>query len=160
MLITDPASPEFDSYASVSDLQAFATARGYEVPADAAECENLLVQAMDYLAGIDWRGYRTDPAQPQAWPRRGVTADGVSLPDTTIPRQLVQAQCRLAIEAQEIELMPSFDAGGEVVQESVSGAVSVTYAQGSSRSAASFPWLNNMLRGLVGSSNQVRLVRG
>jgi len=46
MLITDPASPEFDSYASVSDLQAFATARGYEVPADAAECENLLVQAM------------------------------------------------------------------------------------------------------------------
>ncbi|WP_024561697.1 DnaT-like ssDNA-binding protein [Franconibacter pulveris 601] len=160
MLITDPASPDFNSYASAADLQAFAAARGYAIPDDAAERENLLVQAMDYLAGINWRGCRTNSSQPQAWPRSGVKADGVELPDSAIPRQLVQAQCRLAIEAQEIELMPSFDAGGEVVQESVSGAVSVSYAPGTSRSAASFPWLSNMLRGLAVSSGQVRLVRG
>lgn len=160
MLTTDPASPDFNSYASAADLQAFAAVRGYAIPDDAAERENLLVQAMDYLAGINWRGCRTDSSQPQAWPRSGVKADGVELPDSAIPRQLVQAQCRLAIEAQEIELMPSFDAGGEVVQESVSGAVSVSYAPGTSRSAASFPWLGNMLRGLAVSSGQVRLVRG
>lgn len=160
MLVTDPMSPDFDSYASVSDLQAFAAARGYNIPADAGECETLLVQAMDYLAGIDWRGCRADASQPQAWPRHGVMVDGVALSDSVIPRPLVQAQCRLAVEAQEIDLMPSFDAGGEVVQESVAGAVSVSYAQGTSRSVASFPWLSNMLRGLVGSQNQVRLVRG
>lgn len=160
MLITNPTLPDFNSYASVADLQAFAAARGYAIPDNAEECENLLVQAMDYLAGINWRGCRTESSQPQSWPRRGVKADGVELPDSSIPRQLLQAQCRLAIEAQEIELMPSFDAGGEVVQESVSGAVSVSYAQGTSRSAASFPWLSNMLRGLAVSSGQARLVRG
>jgi hypothetical protein len=160
MLITDPLSPDFNSYASVDDLKAYATTRGCDIPATDDECVILLLQAMDYLSGIEWRGSRSSDSQSQAWPRTGVYYDGVAVPGTVIPRQIVTAQCRLAIEAQEIDLSPSFNSGGDVVQESVSGAVSISYSPGTSKSTPLFPWLNGLLRGFIGSINQVRLVRG
>lgn len=42
MLVTDPDSPDFESYASVDDLRVLATSRGYEVPADDSACKKLL----------------------------------------------------------------------------------------------------------------------
>ncbi|HEJ7118805.1 DnaT-like ssDNA-binding protein [Serratia sp. SM29] len=160
MLITDPTSPDFNSYASVDDARAFAVGRGYQLPDDDHECETLLVQAMDYLAGQSWRGSRSSPVQALPWPRSGVIVDGVLLASDKIPRQIIQAQCHLAVEAQETDLTPSFNGGAEVVQEAVSGAVSVSYAPGTSNSAPTFPWLSGLLRGFVGAMNQVRVVRG
>ncbi|WP_140920996.1 DnaT-like ssDNA-binding protein [Limnobaculum xujianqingii] len=151
MLITDPTLPGFNSYASVDDLRQFAITRGYHVPESDDECEPLLFQAMDYLTGQNWRGYRSSPEQALPWPRSGVIVDGVEVAADRIPSQLIQAQCRLAIEAQETDLTPSFSGGGEVVAESISGAVSVQYAEGSSASPPYFPWLTGLLRGLLGS---------
>lgn len=160
MLITDPMSPDFNSYASVDDARAFAAGRGYQLPDDDHECEMLLVQAMDYLAGQSWRGSRSSTEQAQPWPRSGVVVDGVLLASDKIPLQIIQAQCRLAVESQETDLTPSFNGGAEVVQEAVSGAVSVSYAPGTSNSGPTFPWLTGLLRGFVGAMNQVRVVRG
>lgn len=160
MLVTDTGSPDFESYASVADLRDLADRRGYELPVEDAECERLLLQAMDYLAGMKWKGTRTRPEQPQAWPRTCVVVDGATLPGSTIPKQLIQAQCRLAIEAQETDLQPSFTGGAEVLQEALSGAVSVTYAQGSRAAAPSFTWLGGLLRGMVTASGQISVVRG
>lgn len=160
MLVTDPASPDFESYASVADLRDLAGRRGYEVPAEDIECEQVLLQAMDYLAGLKWKGNRADPEQSQAWPRTCVVVDGATLPGNTIPKQVIQAQCRLAVEAQETDLQPSSSGGGEVLQETVTGAVSVTYAQGSRTAAPSFSWLGGLLRGMVMGSSQISIVRG
>ena len=160
MLITDPTAPDFNSYASVADARDFATTRGYSLPDDDSECETLLMQAMDYLAGLSWRGGRSSPEQALPWPRSGVIVDGGLLASDKIPLQLIQAQCRLAVEAQETDLSPSFNGGAEVVQEAVSGAVSVSYAPGTSSATPTFPWLTGLLRGLVGAMNQVRVVRG
>lgn len=150
MLITDPTSPDINSYASVQDLRDFAEVRGYSIPEDERECEALLMQAMDYLAGQSWRGSRSSPGQALPWPRSGVVVDGVPLASDKIPRQLIQAQCRLAVEAQETDLTPSFAGGGEVVAESVSGAVAVQYAEGSGGNAPHFSWLAGLLNGLLG----------
>ncbi|MBH2977804.1 hypothetical protein I5R25_06050 [Serratia marcescens] len=160
MLITDPMSPGFNSYASVQNARDFATTRGYSLPDDDSECETLLMQAMDYLAGQSWRGSRSSPDQMLPWPRSGVVVDGVLLASDKIPSQIIQAQCHLAVEAQETDLTPSFNGGAEVVQEAVSGAVSVSYAPGTSNSVPTFPWLTGLLRGFVGAMNQVRVVRG
>ncbi|SUP84863.1 DnaT-like ssDNA-binding protein [Yersinia wautersii] len=160
MLVTDPDSPDFESYASVDDLRVLATSRGYEVPADDSACKKLLLQGMDYLAGLIWKGSRSVAEQPLFWPRSGVVVDGHLLPKDVIPKQVIQAQCRLAIEAQVIDLSPAFAGGGEVTQETVVGAVSVSYAEGSGASAPSFTWLNGLLRGMITSTNQVRVVRG
>ncbi|PRD13979.1 hypothetical protein CQW29_18410 [Pantoea coffeiphila] len=160
MLITDPLSLHMDSYASVAVLRDLAGARGYDIPADDDECERLLIQAMDYLAGLKWKGQRGSASQPNAWPRSGVEVDGFTLSPHTIPVQLIQAQCRLAIEAQNTDLQPATSGGAEVLQESVSGAVSITYAEGTSRDPPSFPWLSGLLRGMVAGFGQVSLVRG
>lgn len=160
MLVADPHSPDFNSYASVIDLRAFAIGRGYTVPADDAECGQMLVQAMDYLEGQQWRGQRSDPSQPLSWPRSGVRFDGVDLPDNAIPQRLVDAQCRLAIESQEIDLTPSVAGGGAVTMERVEGAVTVQYEPGTKKAAPSFPWFYSSLRGMVVGSNQIRIERG
>ncbi|EPU0348254.1 DnaT-like ssDNA-binding protein [Yersinia enterocolitica] len=124
MLVTNPGSPSFESYASVDDLRDLAASRGYDVPVDDESCEQLLLQGMDYLAGLIWKGSRTVAGQPLFWPRTGVVVDGYLLPKDVIPKQIIQAQCRLAVEAQEIDLSPAFAGGGEVTQETVVGAVS------------------------------------
>jgi len=160
MLVADPHIPGFNSYASVADLRAFAAGRGYTVPADDDECSMLLMQAMDYLEGKAWRGQRSSASQPLSWPRAGVRFDGVDLPDDFIPQRLVDAQCRLAIESQEIDLTPSVAGGGAVVMERVEGAVTVQYEPGTNKAAPSFPWLYSSLRGLVVGGNQIRIERG
>lgn len=160
MLVSDPHSPDFNTYASVVDLRAFAAGRGYTVPADDGECGRLLMQAMDYLDGKSWRGQRSDAAQSLSWPRTGVRYDGLDLPGDTIPQRLVDAQCRLAIESQEIDLTPSVAGGGAVIAESVQGAVSVQYEPGTNKASPSFPWFYSSLRGLVVGGNQIRIKRG
>lgn len=160
MLVADPHSPGFNTYASVADLRAFAAGRGYTVPADDDECGMLLMQAMDFLEGKAWCGQRYSTSQPLSWPRSGVRFDGIDLPDDTIPQRLVDAQCRLAIESQEIDLTPSVSGGGAVIAESVQGAVSVQYEPGTNKATPSFPWFYSSLRGLVVGGNQVRIERG
>lgn len=160
MLVADPYSPDFNSYASVNDLRAFAAGRGYTVPTDDGECGQLLMQAMDFLEGKSWRGQRSDVVQPLSWPRAGVRFDGVDLPDDAIPQRLVDAQCRLAIESQEIDLTPSVAGGGAVTMERVEGAVTVQYEAGTNKAAPSFPWFYSLLRGLVVGGNQIRIERG
>lgn len=160
MLVADPASLDFNSYASVIDLKAFADSRGYTIPTDDAECAQLLVQAMDYLEGLAWRGERGVSSQPLSWPRTGLRFDGVDLPDDAIPKQLVSVQCRLAVESQEIDLVPSVAGGGAVTMERVEGAVTVQYEAGTNKAVPSFPWLFASLRGLVVGGKQVRVLRG
>lgn len=160
MLVADPNSPGFNSYASVSDLRVFAAGRGYTVPADDGECGQMLMQAMDYLEGQQWRGQRSSATQSLSWPRSGVRFDGVDLLDDAIPQRLVDAQCRLAIESQEIDLTPSVAGGGAVIAESIQGAVSVQYEPGTNKATPSFPWFYSSLRGLVVGGNQVRIERG
>jgi hypothetical protein len=120
------------------DLRAFAAGRGYTIPADDGECGQMLMQAMDFLEGKAWRGQRSSASQPLSWPRSGVRFDGVDLPDDAIPQRLVDAQCRLAIESQEIDLTPSVSGGGAVIDGERQGAVTVQYEPGTNK-APSFP---------------------
>lgn len=148
MIITDSTSSNFNSYASVDDLRAYSSARGYEIPPDDEQCGHLLTQAMDYLESVNWRGARAEESQPLAWPRSGVKVDGVTLSASLIPNRIKHAQCRLAIEAQETDLNPTKN-GGAVTLERVEGAVTVQYDGASNDGTVSFPWLFNMLRGMT-----------
>lgn len=152
MIITDPTSPDFNSYTSVSDLRDFATARGYEIPTDDTTCEHLLMQAMDFLDSVNWKGSRSAPDQPLAWPRDGVFIDGEKVDKEIIPTRIKQAQCRLAVEAQETDLNPT-QSGGAVTMERVEGAVTVQYDGSSNDGTVSFPWLLAMLRGMTKSAS-------
>lgn len=142
---TDPASPDFNSYASVDDLTAFAASRGYDVP-DEDQCPALLFQAMDYLNGLNWLGVRADPEQPLPWPRCGIYLDDRLLKPDVIPRQLVQAQCRLALAALDGELDGTLTRG---VTMEMAGKVSLQYSGDADSGEVYFPWLSGLLRGLL-----------
>ncbi|MBD1228660.1 DnaT-like ssDNA-binding protein [Xenorhabdus griffiniae] len=158
MINSDKNSPEFNSYASVEDLKQFAAQRGYSLPDDSV-LPPLLFQAMDYLSTKQWKGQKTNAGQPLAFPRKGVYVDGESVSADVIPKQIIQAQCRLAIDSLEHDLTPTV--GGEVLSESVSGAVSVTYAEGTNSGKPNMSWLNGMLRDfLSGGGVTFKVFRG
>lgn len=124
MINTDMSATDANSYASDDDLTSFATLRGIDLP---EKLEPLLIRAMDYLEGLDWIGVKANPRQPLAWPRVNVVLDGHDLPHDELPRQVITAQCMLAIEAIEGDLLSSVREAA-VKTERVEGAVTMTYA--------------------------------
>lgn len=124
MINTDATSSDMNSYAGEADLKAFAELRDIELP---EKLSSLLIKAMDYLEGMEWVGYRASPRQPLAWPRVNVVLDGYELPVDVIPKQVITAQCMLAVEAIDGDLLSSVREAA-VKSERVEGAVSTTYA--------------------------------
>lgn len=150
MIDSDKMSPTFNSYASVADLKNYASARLLTLPDD-AELPSLLIVAMDYLESQKWQGKRTDVHQPLSFPREGLIRDGIVISSEIIPQQVIQAQCRLAVESQENDLQPTL--GAEVISERIEGAITVQYAEGTNTGAPNFPWLKGLLLGLIDISD-------
>ncbi|WP_444959676.1 DnaT-like ssDNA-binding protein [Microbulbifer sp. VVAC002] len=125
-----------NSYASVQDLRDYAGARGVDLSAlSDAECEPLLIRAMDFLESKRdrYKGYISTQGQPLQWPRAdawGISYPDALFPSNEIPRELVYAQLALAIEARENDLQPNRlpTDTGPITKERVEGAIDVTYA--------------------------------
>lgn len=141
--------PNANSYVTVAEFRAYNEERLREVPAAEADCEALLIKAMDYLQSLDYAGELVDPDQSLLWPRKCVEVADVYLDTDFIPKPLKQAQCVLGFLAQTIELLPNYAAGakGGIQSESVYGAVARTYFK--SEIASVQPYLTQ-IRSLLG----------
>ena len=146
-----------NSYASASDLAAYADARGIELT---GEPDQLLIKAMDYLAALEdsWQGSRVSATQSLAWPRQGVYLYGYPVASDSVPQSLKDGQCQLAIEADTQSLMPTVQPGvtGSVIREKVD-VIEVAYAEGSNNTQPIFTAANRILKPLMratgGASN-------
>lgn len=151
------------TYATVTQLKAFAAARGLSVPSAQSECEVLLVKAADAMRGLAYKGDRVSRSQAMDFPRSGVCIDGFSYASTEIPIEVVHGQCALAIEAQTTDLLPTAAASayGPVIQETV-GPVSTTYAEsGVSRSTPLVQKARIFLaKALSHGGNTMAIIRG
>lgn len=132
--------PNASSYTSAADLRAYATARGVTLATEDAPgdliVDQLAIKAMDYIEANrsyfwGWRAY--PETQRLEFPRDGVPEpDGAYVGTTTVqngyenlliagyayrppaplPRELVEAQCRLVMKVKEgIDLMPTQQSG-------------------------------------------------
>lgn len=149
------AKADSQSYATVAELRAYATLRSASVPATGAAgdtaCEVLLIKAMDYLEAQNFVGCKLSPAQALQWPRADAYVDEWPIPYNEIPRQLVQAQCALAIEAQTIDLLPTTKANapGAKISETI-GPISTSWANpGSVRRTPAVAKADALLRCLL-----------
>lgn len=130
-----------DSYVSVDEFIAYASARGETVEPDTAE--GLLFDAMAYLEKFSsetnpaYKGYKATAAQALQWPRTDVVIDRFPFPKNQIPAQLKRAQMQLGIEAMTFDLMPSSD-GFAVAKEKVD-VIEVEYATGGRLSGSTTP---------------------
>jgi hypothetical protein len=110
-----------NSYVDVATARTYATDRGLTLSADDATVESQLVLAMDYLEALrdEYQGSKTDTTTPQnlQWPRQNVVIDGEDFSDSAIPVELVDAQCRLAVEQETgYDLFPT-DSGKFITKE-------------------------------------------
>lgn len=165
-LIVEDGSKVADanSYVSVADARSYATLRGVTLPVADGDVEALLVKAMDFIEAqrSRFQGDKTYTDQALQFPRTGVYVDGLLLGSTSVPRELRYAQMALAVEAQTNDLMPSRlpTDKGPVTQESVEGAVSVTYANtGRLNSVPAFAKADALLTPLM-KRNGLSVVRG
>ena len=121
-----------NTYATVTELRAFADLQGVELPCADDDAEKLLSKAMAFLessAQINrYQGSRVSSSQALAWPRHGVSFDGLAVSSTEIPSPLKNAQMQLAIEANTVDLMPNreLNAPGPISSEGV-GPLKVSY---------------------------------
>ena len=159
------SNPAANTYATVAQLRSFSAARGATLPAADADCEVLLLRAMDYVEAQEsrYQGERMRFDQPLAWPRTGVIVYGRGLASNVIPAPLLNAQMALAIQAQTADLMPAQLPGerGAVTRYAV-GSLEMEYADPVSQTTTPrFPAVEAFLAPLMAGAGYgtIRLVR-
>lgn len=119
-----------NSYVTLAEARAYATARGKTLPADDTALTALLITAVDYLEAqrARYQGSKVSATQELQFPREGVQIDGIDLEATAIPSILKYAQIRLAIEAGAgVDLMPT--RSGAFVKKEVVGPIETEYSE-------------------------------
>lgn len=153
-----------DSFISVSDADAYHTARGNTgwTGTDTVKGQ-ALVRATSYLEqkyGLKWAGYRKTSTQALSWPRQFVPIPNLLIPeyltDSTIPVEVKNACAILALKALTAELIT--DEERAVISESVSGAVSVTYSEFASQQKV-YPEISLTLNRYLGASSGLQMIR-
>lgn len=110
-----------NSYATLTEIRAFAALRGVTLSAVDATLEILAIKAMDYLESLrgDYQGIKVYEDQALQFPRSDVYVDGFILASTTIPVLLKNAQCQLCIELHNgVDILPT-STGGSIKREKV-----------------------------------------
>jgi len=133
-----------ESYASVAEADAYHAARGNTDWDAVDDKEAALRKATEHMLQtytLRWSGYRAKSTQALDWPRSqaerknvlmGSAVEGIVYYESTVvPMEVKRACMELAVRAASAALTADLDR--EVASESVSGAVSVTYVQGSRR---------------------------
>ena len=114
--------PGANSYVSISEAREYAMNRGVVYVGNDDEVASMLIRATDYLESLatKYQGVRTFEYQALQWPRTGVLIYGQALPPTSIPKTLVNAQCKLAMLIHEgIDLQPTITAESFVTRRKI-----------------------------------------
>lgn len=167
---TGAGLPDAESYASVSDADAYQAARGVTLwtSLTTVEREEALRRATEMMVGLyrlRWAGYRMTDTQALDWPRYGVRRpDGPGglggyegqYQTDTVPMEVRNACCALAFKAAQGDLAP--DLGPQKIRTKV-GPIETEYAPGVGRTTF-FRSVELMLAPLLKSSgNTVRVTR-
>ncbi len=157
---TGSAAADSESYASVADATAYATARGLTdwTGADAVK-ESALRNATQYLdATYRFKGNRVSEHQALMWPRSGVVFDGYTLAYDAIPAMLKTACIELAIKAISGSLI--VDPDSQYVTDVQVGPIKKSMSAPQNGGQKTYSLIDSLLRDLIaGGSGSVQLVR-
>lgn len=143
-----------NTYVSVADATAYATARGYTF---VGGVEQRLIQAMDYIEALPFQGIKQQMLQGLEFPRYRMYIDGYPLLSNTIPVQLINGQIQVAIAIDQGN-SPLQDLPRMVTREKV-GSIEVDYAVGSAAVVINTQIMNSLYKLLVagGSTGTLRV---
>jgi hypothetical protein len=145
-----------NTYVSLVDCGTYHTNLGNTTwtGSDAAKT-SAIYRAMAWMENQAFKGYPVVYEQDLEWPRYGVTdRNGYAVESDDIPPQIIKALCEAAL----IELVsagalrPALKRGGQVTEQTISGAVSVKYASGAP-TTTDYTVISGLLSGLTKSKN-------
>lgn len=116
-----------NSYVTEAELTTYATARGITLTTDT---EQLLIRAMDYVEGLQFKGIKRTRDQGLQWPRVDVVVDSYLIDADEIPLLLQEGQMEAAMAVDD-----SQDQLADIPRRQKSatvGPISVEYEPGSS----------------------------
>lgn len=162
-LVTETGAglPSAESYASVSDADAYWAVRGAPTSWSSlttAEKEAALRLGTEYLGqrySGHWKGQRVTTVQALDWPRSGVVVDRIEQVYSVIPVALQRATIELALKSRTASLFA--DETAQVKSEAV-GPISVVYADGA-RQQTRFAGVEAMIRPLLKAGGGIPIVR-
>lgn len=147
-----------NSFVTVAEIRAYATARGVELPAEDAAVEGFAVTAWDFITSLEPRmlGVRTNPEQDGVYPRTGVMMYSAELLPNAIPKTLKQAQSQLAVDASKGVPLFTDDTAEPAVKREKVGPIETEFFDGGGSSStsggaalsAAWGYLSPLLRGL------------
>ncbi len=145
-----------NTYVSLADCNTYHTNLGNTTwtGTDAAKT-SAIYRAMAWLENQPFKGYPVVYEQALEWPRSGVTdRNGYAVEYDDIPPQIIGALCEAALVelVSPGALRPELERGGQVIEESISGAVTTKYASGAPV-ATDYTAISGLLRGLTKSRN-------
>ena len=119
-----------NSFVSVVDFREYAENRGVILPVTDSLVIPFLVKALDYIESkaCEFQGTLVLETQALSWPRSGAIVNGRNIAQTSIPKQLIDAQCQAAIAVNAgLELLPNSTVSDYVIEETV-GPITTKYA--------------------------------
>lgn len=152
-----------DSYVTLAQADTYHLSRGRETAwadLDAEQKEPALREATAYLdARYQWRGVRNTSTQALGWPRAGVLIDGYVCPTSSLPRQLTEACCELALKALTEDLFA--DADAQYVESVTVGPITRKMSARGNGGQKRYAAVDALLRDLAagGRSGSISVVR-
>ena len=162
LIIEDGSLPEdANAYFDVAYLKKYCKLHGsnaFEGKTD-EEIEQCIIKNTQYVNSIyNWKGERYDDKQSMAFPRENIVVDGVRC--CGIPKCLKSAICEACIIGTASGSLFRVDnEKGEVASESVGGAISLSYFQGTRKEMQTiYESINSLLRGYYNDMNKKSIV--
>lgn len=117
-----------NSYATIAEVRAYATARGVILPVADADVEVMLIKAGDFLNAIDnFRGDAVEFTQSMNWPRNNVIIGLNVVGNDVVPTSIKKAQMQLVCHlADGVDINP-ITTGNFVIKEKI-GPLETVYS--------------------------------
>lgn len=157
-LIVTAGASNADSYNTLDEISAYATAHGLTFatsPSAAGEAAaRVAAQWIDARYGSRFSGYKTNGrAQSRAWPRTAAyDAEWLLLDSAEIPQEIKDAHAEAAIRefAAPGTLAPDLERGGGI-RSLRAGSVAIEYASNAA-AGTTFSTIDGLLVGLLGAA--------
>lgn len=150
-----------DSYATLAVARAFATKRNLVPAATDITLEADLIKAMDFIESHrgKFKGFIVAETQALQWPRKEVYVNGFLLAQTTIPQELIDSQCQLAVEINNgVELFRTVTE--PFIVDQIVGPIRTRYDEkGAGVNSNSLPYVDIFLDVLLSSTSPLTAIR-
>jgi hypothetical protein len=150
-----------DTYATLDVSRAFTEKRGFVPVATDIALEADLIKAMDFIESHrdKFKGDIVDETQSLQWPRKNVYINNFLFDEKSIPQELIDAQCQLAIELSNGVVLLRTVTEAFITEQTVDVIKTKYDEKGAGVNSNSLPYVDIFLDVLLTSTSVLQAIR-